>query len=1049
MVLIIGFFTDEEWNERLTILEESHKLRQLAEFFLHPEKPVAMDATACARCYFDRPSAPEQTTSPQEEEEAARILADAQALKKVAADYLMPELPVNADSTLYGRNYFDRGPSAEEQETLGEAEERARILQDAKQLKKLAVDYLHPEKHVESTDYFACGRNYFTRPSAEDYEEVVDSDERELIMKDLKQLKQLAVNYLHPEKPVVTSDPYITGRDYFSRPSAEEYESEDDMDDRDDIMEDMKQLKKLAQDYLQPERSVEVDPLASCRNYFSRASAPDQESIEEERIQILADARQLKQLAVDYLHPEKPVVTSDAFAFGRNYFTRPSAEDDDEEDAEERELILEEMQQLKKLAQDYLQPERPVVTSDPYAMGRNYFSRPSAEHQEDLEERDMIMEDMKQLKNLAQDYLQPERSVEVDPLVSCRNYFSRPSAPNQESIEEEEERAQILADAHQLKQLAVDYLHPEKPVITSDAFAFGRNYFTRPSAADDDDEAEERELILEEMQQLKKLAQDYLQPEIPVVTTDMYGMGRNYFSRPSAEHEEDLEERDMIMEDMKQLQKLAVDYLHPEKPVVTSDPSTTGRSYFSRPSAEHEEDLEERDMIMEDMKQLQKLAVDYLHPEKPVVTSDPSTTGRSYFSRPSAEHEEDLEERDMIMEDMKQLQKLAVDYLHPEKPVVTSDPSTTGRSYFSRPSAEHEEDLEERDMIMEDMKQLKKLAQDYLQPERSVELDPLASCRNFFSRPSAPNQESIEEERIQILADARQLKQLAVDYLHPEKPVVTSDAFAFGRNYFTRPSADDEEDAEEREVILEEMQQLKQLAVAYLHPERPVVTSDPYAMGRNYFSRPSAEQYVDEDEMDERDSILEDMQQLKKLATDYLHPEAPIKMDASGVAMGRNYFLRPSAPEQASLEEAEEKERILEDAKQLKKLAVDYLHPETPMVRTSITVGRNFFSRPSAPGHAEQIHTQGEAIEPGYEAHAYHDIHHHYAHHDDDAHSHYSYQSDHFEMDEDMFHEFHESMAAMATPSQTKIIKEMDEEEEGNLSRSPSSVMLCFTGEAV
>jgi hypothetical protein len=404
---------------------------------------------------------------------------------------------------------------------------------------------------------------------------------------------------------------------------------------------------------------------------------------------------------------------------------------------------------------------------------------------------------------------------------------------------------------------------------------------------------------------------------------------------------------------------------------------------------------------------------------------------------------------------MKQLKKHAVDYLHPEKPVVTSDPSATGRNYFSRASAEEyesENDMDVRDDIMEDMKELEKLAQDYLQPERPVEVDPLAPCRNYFSRASAPDQESIEEEgeRAQILADARQLKELAVDYLHPEKPVVTSDAYAFGRNYFTSPSAEaaEDEEAEERELILEEMQQLKQLAVDYLHPERPVVTSDPYAMGRNYFSRPSTEQYEDEDEMDKRDRILEDMKQLNKLATDYLHPEAPIKMNASGVAMARNYFLRFSAPEQESLEESEEKERILEDVKQLKKLAVDYLHPETPMDRTSIAVGRNFFSRPSAPGHAEQIHTQGEAIEPGYEAHAaYHDIHHHYTHHDDDAHSHYS-QNDHFEMDEDMFLEFHESMAAMATPCQTKIIKEMDEEEEGNLSRSPSSVMLCFTEEA-
>ena len=969
-----------------------------------------MDATACARCYFDRPSAPEQT-SPEEEEEVAHILADAQALKKVAVDYLMPELPVNADSTLYGRNYFDR-PSAEEQETFEEAEERARILEDAKQLQKLAVDYLHPEKHVKNTDYLACGRNYFTRASAEDYEDEVDSAERELIMKDLKQLKQLAVDYLHPEKPVATSDLYATGR-----------------------------------------------------NYFSRASAPDQESIEEEQecVQILADARQLKQLAVDYLHPEKPMTTSDTFAFGRNYFTRPSAEVADEDEAEERELILQEMQQLKKLAQDYLQPERPVVTTDPYGMGRNYFSRPSAEvADEDLEERDMIMEDMKQLKKLAQDYLQPERPVVTsDPYAMGRNYFSRASAEEYEGEDDMDERDDIMEDTMRLKKLAQDYFQPERPVVTSDPYAMGRNYFSRPSAHEyeNEDDMDARDDIMEDMVQLKKLAIDFMQPELPV-RVDSLASCRNYFSRASAPDQESIEEEQecvQILADARQLKQLAVDYLHPEKPMTTSDTFAFGRNYFTRPSAEvaDEDEAEERELILQEMQQLKKLAQDYLQPERPVVTTDPYGMGRNYFSRPSAEvADEDLEERDMIMEDMKQLKKLAVDYFHPEKPVVTSDPSATGRNYFSRASAEQyesEDDMYDRDDIMEDTMQLKKLAQDYLQPERPVEVDPLASCRNYFSRASAPDQESIheEEERAQIFADARQLKQLAVDYLHPEKSVVTSDAFALGRNYFTRPSAEAVEEAEERELILEEMQQLKQLAVDYLHPERPVVNSDPFAMGRNYFSRPSAEEYEDEDEKDVRESILEDMKQLKKLATDYLHPEAPIKMDTSGVAMARNYFLRPSAPEQESLEEAEEKKQILEDGKQLKQLAVEYLHPETPLERTSIAVGRNFFSRPSAPGHAEKIHTQGEAIEPGYEAHGgYHDVHHYYSHSDDDVHSHYSSQSDHFQMDEDMFHDFHESMTAMATPCQSKIIKEMDEEEEGNLSRSPSSVMLCFTEEA-
>lgn len=72
---------------------------------------------------------------------------------------------------------------------------------------------------------------------------------------------------------------------------------------------------------------------------------------------------------------------------GRNYFSRPSAEQDDLDDIEGRALVLEEMKQLKKLAVDYLRSEKPVVTSDPFATGRNYFTRPSAETYEDEAEK--------------------------------------------------------------------------------------------------------------------------------------------------------------------------------------------------------------------------------------------------------------------------------------------------------------------------------------------------------------------------------------------------------------------------------------------------------------------------------------------------------------------------------------------------------------------------------------------------------------------------------------------------------------------------------------
>ncbi|CAJ1964642.1 unnamed protein product, partial [Cylindrotheca closterium] len=180
--------------------------------------------------------------------------------------------------------------------------------------------------------------------------------------------------------------------------------------------------------------------------------------------------------------------------------------------------------------------------------------------------------------------------------------------------------------------------------------------------------------------------------------------------------------RDLVLKEARQLKKLAVDYLHPERPVVTTDPFACGRNYFTRPSAplpEDEEIAAERDLVLKEARQLKKLAVDYLHPERPVVTTDPFACGRNYFTRPSAplpEDEEIAAERDLVLKEARQLKKLAVDYLHPERPVVTTDPFACGRNYFTRPSApQYDEDYEmERELIMDDAKHLKELAQEYL-----------------------------------------------------------------------------------------------------------------------------------------------------------------------------------------------------------------------------------------------------------------------------------------------------------------------------------------------
>ncbi|VEU45059.1 unnamed protein product [Pseudo-nitzschia multistriata] len=197
----------------------------------------------------------------------------------------------------------------------------------------------------------------------------------------------------------------------------------------------------------------------------------------------------------------------------------------------------------------------------------------------------MILEEARQLKEMAGFFLRPEAPVASDPTACARCYFSRYSAPtaSEGELEDEMERKLILADAKNLKELADFYLHPEKPVVSTDATACGRNFFTRPSAPeyedDEDDIDEERELILEEMKQLKTTAGWYMHPEKPVAV-DSTACGRNFFTRPSAPISEDEEERELILEEMKQLKTTAGWYMHPEKPVAV-DSTACGRNFFT------------------------------------------------------------------------------------------------------------------------------------------------------------------------------------------------------------------------------------------------------------------------------------------------------------------------------------------------------------------------------------------------------------------------------------------------------------------------------------
>ena len=278
--------------------------------------------------------------------------------------------------------------------------------------------------------------------------------------------------------------------------------------------------------------------------------------------------------------------------------------------------------------------------------------------------------------------------------------------------------------------------------------------------------------------------------------------------------------------------------------------------------------------------------------------------------------------------------------------------------------------MAERRRILADARALKILSMVYLHPEKKAfnawsmkeGTDPTVFGRNYFNRPSAPETEDDEfdDERAEILEEAAALKKLAIDYMHPEAGVKTSDASLFGRNYFDRPSAPETEDVEfanERVAVLAEMAALKKLAIDYMHPEAGVKTSDATLFGRNYFNRPSAPETEDVAFANERAAVLAEMAALKKLAVDYMHPEIGVTSTCGGASFGRNYFYRYSAPETEDFEVAEERTRVLAEAAALEKLAIDYMHPEIAFVATvdGAVYGRNFFTRFAAPVPEDDI----------------------------------------------------------------------------------------------
>jgi len=795
-------------------------------------------------------------------------------------------------------------------------------------------------------------------------------------------------------------------------------------------------------------------------DYYSSDEDDELDEFIAERKRILADSNALKKLAIDYLHPEQPVVVTEPTVFGRNYFGRGSApmQYDDDDDflttisrvreghvdrdvEEERERILEEAAELKAVAEWYHTPTKPVVTTDVLACGRNYFVRPSALEYEDNEElddneRERVLMEAAELKKVADWHLYPEKPIASDArIILCgRNYYTRPSAQKYEG--ENEERERIFSEMASLKEVADWHLHPEKK-IEVDPASFGRNCFPSSSAPEEDDE---RERVLSEMASLKQVAAWHLHPE-KKIEIDPASFGRNYFS--SSAPEEDDDERERVLSEMASLKEVAEWHLHPEKKIEV-DPSSFGKSYFSASAAPKDDDESER--VLSELAELKKVAEWHLRPEKKIEV-DPTSFGRNYFSASVLEEDDDDgDERERVLSEMASLKEVANWHLHPEKKIEV-DPASFGKNYFSSLSApEDGDDLDdERERVLSELASLKEVADWHLHPEKKIEVDPTSFGRNYFSSSAAPE----DDEREPVLMDAFEMKKVADWHLHPEKKIEVDPA-SFGRNYFSSsaPEKDEDDLDDERECVLSEMASLKEVADWHLHPEKKIEV-DPVSFGRNYFSSSGQEEDEDDDFDEEHERVIFEIGELKQVADWHLHPEKPVT--PSSVNCTRNYFDRPCANGD---DLDEERGLVISEMAELKQVADWYLSPEKPVAPSSVNCTRNYFDRPSAKGnHADYIHTQGYAnytvhMEEHYVMHQ--DDYHHYDdyHHDDISHGSFQSHGDHFDMDEDVFHGFRESINAFRDSvtaihdQHIPIIKEEGDGKEGNLSRSPSSIML-------
>ena len=256
--------------------------------------------------------------------------------------------------------------------------------------------------------------------------------------------------------------------------------------------------------------------------------------------------------------------------------------------------------------------------------------------------------------------------------------------------------------------------------------------------------------------------------------------------------------------------------------------------------------------------------------------------------------------------------------------------------------------------------------------------------------------------------DMAALKENAIAWRHPEIGVTTS--IAVTHNYFSPVDCEEQVDNQ----LLTDLVNLKRSALEWRGEAVPVKV-DPCVTARCFFDRASA---MSGTETEERAQVLADARALKEAVVAYRHPE--VGVTSNGV-QARCYFDRASADMPETSEEMEYRAQVLADVANLKSQAMAYRHPEVGVTSNGLS-SRNYFTRNV---YDDKIHSEPALLKSE----------------DDYAHFDLDEDSQHEEHHDD-FEEFKASIRINLPDVPFKKTNLATDEEEGSLSRSPSSVML-------